>query len=96
MAEKQQKEQYDKLMKDFMELIMESENICSYCKNNVECKGEECEKYCEGVGDADGKFPDWKWSCMDFDFGTCPLLENTPCNDCVKNNDKGFEWRGNR
>ena len=88
-----------KLEKDFMELIMESPEICSYCKNNIECKGEECEKYCEGKG-CQGQelqlFPDWKWTCEDFDFGTCPLLENTPCNGCFDNNFKGFEWRGNR
>ena len=89
-------ERCQNLEEDFTELVMKSEDICSYCKNNIECKGEKCEKYCKGVGDADGKFPDLKWSCMDFDFGTCPLLENTPCNDCFKNNDKDFEWRGNR
>lgn len=89
-------ERCQKLEEDFAELVMESENICSYCKNNIECKGKECEKYCEGVGDVDGKFPDWKWTCRDFDFGTCPLLESTPCNECFANNAEGFEWRGNR
>ena len=87
-------EQYEQLKKDFLELVMESENTCSYCKNNIECKSKKCEKYCSGVGDADGKFPSWKWTCEDFDFGTCPLLENTPCNGCFENNLKGFEWRG--
>ena len=59
---------------------------------------KECDKYIEGVGGygQDGKhFPDWKWSCMDFDFGTCPRLEDTPCNECFDNDCKGFEWRGN-
>lgn len=89
-------ERCQKLEEDFTELVMLSENICSYCKNNIERKGKGCEKYCEGIGGVDGKFPDWKWTCMDFDFGTCPLLEGTPCNGCFENNAEGFEWRGNR
>ena len=88
-------ERCQKLEEDFLELVMQSENICSYCKNNIECKGKECKKYREGVGDVDGRFPDWKWTCMDFDFGTCFLLEDPPCNVCFENDCKGFEWRGN-
>ena len=71
MTDKQLREQYDKLMKDFGELVMSSENICRYCKNNIECKGKECEKYIEGRGCWDDKrcYHDWAWSCKDFDFG---------------------------
>ena len=90
-------ERCQNLEEDFMELVIESENICHYCKNNIECKGKKCEKYCEGKGakDQSGKeLPDWEWTCEDFNFGTCPLLENTPCNGCAANN-SGFEWRGN-
>ena len=88
-------ERCQSLEKDFMDLVMKSEDICAYCKNNIKCKGRECEKYREGVGDVNGKFPDWKWTCMDFDFGTCFMLEDTPCNGCFDNDCKGFEWRGN-
>lgn len=92
------KNQYLKLKSDFIELVMKSEDICHYCKNNIECKGKDCEKYCEGKGgySQEGQyFSDWKWTCKDFDFGTCPLLENTPCNECFDNDYRGFEWRGN-
>ena len=97
MTDKQLREQYDKLMKDFTELVMTSENICQYCKNNIKCRGKECEKYIEGRGCWDDKrcHHDWTWSCKDFDFGTCDMLENTPCNGCFENDNRGFEWRGN-
>ena len=90
-------DKYKRLKEDFIELVMKSEDICNYCKHNIECKGKDCEKYVEGVGCWDDKrcLHDWAWSCKDFEFGTCDMLENTPCNGCVKNNNKGFEWRGN-
>ncbi len=73
--------------------IFDSDNVCKFCENKIECKKKECEKYCEGVGDADGKFPDWKWTCEDFDFGTCPMMIDTPCYECFDNNYSGFKWR---
>ena len=75
-------------------LKRDSDDICAYCKNRIECKNEQCEKYSSGVGDVDGNYPDWKWTCMDFDYGTCSLLEDTPCNGCFDDDYKGFEWRG--
>lgn len=90
-------ERCHKLEEDFMELVANSENMCSYCKHNTECKGKECPKYTEGKGCWDDKrcYYDWVWSCQDFNFGTCDLLESTPCNGCLENDNKGFEWRGN-
>ena len=90
-------ERCQKLEEDFTELVMQSPDICNYCKNYIECKGKDCPKYVEGKGCWDDKrcYYDWAWSCKDFRFGTCDMLENTPCNGCVKNNHKGFEWRGN-
>lgn len=90
-------ERCQNLEKDFKELVMSSPDICSYCKHNIECKGKECSKYIEGRGCWDDKrcYHDWAWSCQDFNFGTCDMLENTPCNGCLKNGNKGFEWRGN-
>ena len=75
-------------------LKRDSDDICAYCKNRIECKNEQCEKYSSGVGDVDGNYPDWKWTCMDFDYGTCSLLADTPCNGCFDDDCKGFEWRG--
>ena len=91
-------ERCQNLESDFIELVMKSENICKYCKHNFECKGKECSKYIEGKGywDANKCYHEWDWSCQDFDFGTCDMLELTPCNGCFENNNKGFEWRGNR
>ena len=75
-------------------LKRDSDDICAYCKNRIECKSQQCEKYSSGVGDVDGNYPDWKWTCMDFDYGTCSLLADTPCNGCIEDDCKGFEWRG--
>jgi hypothetical protein len=77
-------------------LRRDSDDICAYCKNRVECEGQQCEKYSSGVGDVDGNYPDWKWTCMDFDYGTCSLLADTPCNGCFDDDCKGFEWRGKK
>ena len=91
-------ERCHRLESDFMEVVMKSENVCKYCKHNFECKGKECDKYIEGKGcwDANKCYHEWDWSCQDFNFGTCDMLENTPCNGCFDNDCKGFEWRGNR
>lgn len=89
---------YQRLEKDFMQLIANSVNACKYCKNHIECKGKDCPKYVQGKGCWDDKrcYFDWAWSCEDFNFGTCDLLEHTPCNGCIDNNLKGFEWKGNK
>ena len=89
-------ERCQKLEEDFMELVIKSEHICKFCKYNIECKGKECLKYIEGKGCWDDRrcYHDWTWSCQDFNFGTCDMLENTPCNGCFENGYKGFEWRG--
>ena len=61
-------------------LKRDSDDICAYCKNRIECKNEQCEKYSSGVGDVDGNYPDWKWTCMDFDYGTCSDRKSTRLN----------------
>lgn len=67
--------------------------LCDYCIYHVPCKGKNCAEFCEGhkVTDPDGNEVEFRWTCMDFNFGQCPLLEDTPCNDC---NDDNFLWNG--
>jgi len=72
-----------------------ADDICEeYCKNHIPCLGEKCEHYVSGVGDSEGKYPDLKWECQDFDYGTCAKLHDTPCNGCFDNGYKGFIWKG--
>jgi hypothetical protein len=80
-----------------IKFIKQSDDICDYCKNHIECAGEQCEKFEKGVGgtgDDGTEFPDWHWQCTIFDYGTCAMLANTPCNGCFENDCSGFEWRG--
>ena len=80
-----------------IKFIKQSDGTCDYCKNHIECAGEQCDEFEEGVGGTgnDGtEFPDWHWQCTDFDYGTCAMLVNTPCNGCFENDCSGFEWRG--
>lgn len=72
----------------------EADDICAYCNNQIICNGKSCESYREGVGDVDGNYPDWEWTCEDFDYGTCFKMQNTPCNGCFEKEYSGFEWRG--
>jgi hypothetical protein len=78
-----------------IKFIKQSDDICDCCKNHIECAGEQCEEFEKGVGGTgnDGtEFPDWHWQCTDFDYGTCAMLANTPCNGCFENDCSGFEW----
>ena len=82
----------DKLFK-----VKVSDGVCDYCEHNIPCLGKDCECYVDGVGlyDSEGKYYDWKWSCMDYDFGTCDKLINTPCCECIKDYQwSGFKWNG--
>lgn len=83
-------------IKDINELVLNSEDICEYCKNYIPCNGKDCEHYIDGVGmkDESGNQYDLEWSCMDFNYGECSKLENTPCNGCMDCNFGHFKWRG--
>ena len=83
----------EKVKKERDVLARKAEDSCTLCKNYIPCNGRNCPSFCEGVGDAEGKYPDWKWSCQDFHYGECPVLENTPCFGCIQNGYKGFVWK---
>ena len=74
---------------------------CKLCAHYVECREEDCPHYISGAGgemtDKNGtvaELPDMRWSCMDFDFGSCDLRKDTPCATCDFVNN--WEWRGVR
>ena len=70
---------------------------CEFCAHYYPCPSlpQDCKHYCEGIG-AQGEngqeYPDFKWTCQDFNFGTCGALENTPCNGCFY--EDHWKWRG--
>lgn len=92
------KAENERLTAAYIELLKRSdEDVCTVCKNHIECAGEQCEKFEKGVGGTgnDGtEFPDWHWQCTIFDYGTCAMLANTPCNGCFENDYSGFDWVG--
>lgn len=93
---KQLARKIEALLEDFKEFILDSDDVCKYCKHNQPCLGKKRKLYIEGkeAWDHKGCKHDWEWSCKDFRFGECPKLEHTPCNGCFENDMRGFEWRG--
>ena len=69
-----------------------NDDICNHCANRIPCEKKDCDYYQEGVGGwIDGqRVEDFKWSCQDFDFGTCDKMMNTPCEGCFVNDYDGF------
>ena len=86
----------DVAIRDVREMALKSEDTCSYWKHDSPCIGNDCKGYIEGIGSIDekGNYYNTKWTCMDFNYGACPMLKNTPCSGCAQNNWKNFEWRG--
>jgi hypothetical protein len=61
-----------------------ADDLCSLCQNKpaFSCT-KECPNYIEGKdGTIDGKLVDFPWSCMDFNWGECDRLIETPCHGC--------------
>lgn len=93
----EEREKNRKLLDALMEQLKNpTENICEHCKHEIKCEREKCDRYEKGVGltDEKGNYCDWDWDCLDITFGTCAMLENTPCNGCFENDFNGFMWKG--
>lgn len=71
-------------------------DICEYCKHQIPCLIEKCDKYESGVGmhDEKGQFFKIKWACLDFDYGSCEKLKGTPCEGCFERDYENFDWKG--
>lgn len=90
-------EKFNRLLKLTKQILREYDfNGCLYCKHYIECKEQKCPCYEEGIGmedDKGNKYPDMKWTCMDFNYGECRRYEeegNTFCKDCK--NMLNWEW----
>lgn len=90
---------FNKLLKLTKQFLVEKDDPdgCMYCKHYIECKEQKCPYYEEGIGmedDKGNKYPDMKWTCMDFiNYGECKIYEeegNTFCKDCK--NMSNWEW----
>lgn len=70
------------------------DDICLKCVNYHKCEKEKCKSFVSGRGgEIDGKYYDFKWTCEDFNYGECAVLENTPCHGCFDNDFSGFELK---
>lgn len=91
-------EKFNKLLKLTKQFLREGNDAdgCMYCKHYIECRTQKCPYYEEGVGmedDKGNKYPNMKWTCMDFNYGECRRYEedgNTFCKDCK--NMSNWEW----
>lgn len=83
---------YKKLFEDLLTARCTGDTVaCTVCQHDIKCRGKKCPEFiCGDKGYLDGKPVDFKWTCMDFTFGECPLLENTPCFHCIENDYSGF------
>lgn len=84
------------LFSDFKNILFNQKeaNPCDFCKFQVTDCSKNCKNYQEGVGvvDENGNFFEWKWTCFDWEFGTCDRLENTPCHNCWAKNYNFVNW----
>lgn len=72
-----------------------SENLCSCCKDYVECAEEKCPNY-KVYGTRTNFFGQEEvMTCMNLDFGTCEFLKDKPCGKCAEGfYIEDFNWNG--
>jgi hypothetical protein len=72
-----------------------ADDLCSMCQNRpaFSCT-KACPNYIEGQGGTiDGKLVDFRWTCMDFDWGDCDRMTGTPCHGCFDANFCNFSLK---
>ena len=90
-------EKFNKLLKFTKQALFDPDiDHCKFCKHFINCEKEKCPYHEEGTGmedDKGNKYPDMKWTCMDFNYGTCRKYEeegNADCRTCK--NGSNWEW----
>ena len=85
-------EKYKQLDIDLLKA--KDDDICGKCTHQRHCDGKTCPGYIEGRGgEMDGKWVDFPWTCEDLDWGSCPMMEGTPCHGCFDSGYCGFELK---
>ena len=79
-----------------LKTAMTSDDNCLLCGHYIQCNGKECDCYIEGneAINENGNRIAFQWSCMDFNWGDCPKMDDLPCKDCDASMNH-FVWRGN-
>lgn len=72
--------------------------LCNICEHEKACNGRKCEEFCEGdevINVKTNTAEQFHWTCMDFDYGDCPVMEEH-CSKCLERNYQNFKWKGVR
>lgn len=78
-------------------LKAKDDDICGKCTHQRHCDGKTCPGYIEGRGGKlDGQWVDFRWTCEDLDWGSCPMMEDTPCHGCFDGGYCRFELKEER
>lgn len=87
------------LKEDLKKVLVEGkDDPCFFCKHHFHGCNENCKHYEKGNGLLDEKnnYYDWNWTCMDWEYGTCEQLINTPCHKCFENDFSNWEYNEQR
>lgn len=71
-------------------------SLCDICQHQKPCVGRSCKEFCEGdevINSVTNEVEKFHWTCMDFDYGDCPMME-THCSGCLGDYYANFEWEG--